>query len=470
MTTAGVRRVPSTDQLAVAAFGLFGLLAGLRPIHDNSALTHLATGRTMAERGWIPHVPKSDPYSFTAAGHDWVVQSWLPSFAVGWTERLGGLHAVLLLNAAAMAVLALLLAMLVKTGRPPRTVAGGALVLVIGASSWAPRPLIVGLLCIALATLVAERDWAPLWLVPLGWIWVQSHGSFPLGLAFFGLRWIGALADPEDRPGAGKAELRALFALTAGVALGGLSPVGPRIVSFPLTVLQKRDVFRHIVEWQPVKLDRPAGFAAAAALAVAVVILVRCQPGWKYVVPSIVFGALGLYTQRNLPVASVVIAPAIGAALRARPVLQPRQDRVLASVAGGLMAVVAIVFVFQSLRVPALALQAYPRRSVEWAETNGRFDAPHRVAGRELVGNYLEFARGPRNEVFIDDRVDMFPESVVADYFLLLKGGPDALRVVATWGIDTVIWPTEDRLVDRLRRSGWRVTYTEPNWSVLVRD
>ena len=56
-------------------------------------LTHLRTGIDMA-RGL--GIPRMDPYSFTAPGHAWVVQSWLPEWTYGWAYRLGGFRLVLL--------------------------------------------------------------------------------------------------------------------------------------------------------------------------------------------------------------------------------------------------------------------------------------------------------------------------------------------------------------------------------------
>lgn len=68
------------------AAALWGLAIGLRPLSDNSALTHLATGRLIIE-GWS--IPRRDPFSFTASEHPWTVSSWLAS-AGGRTRRSDG--------------------------------------------------------------------------------------------------------------------------------------------------------------------------------------------------------------------------------------------------------------------------------------------------------------------------------------------------------------------------------------------
>ena len=82
---------------------LAGWLIGLRPLGDNSFLTHLATGRLILDAG---AVPSADPYTFTAVGEPWVVQSWLVSLAYATAEQLAGLDGVRLLVGALSATLA----------------------------------------------------------------------------------------------------------------------------------------------------------------------------------------------------------------------------------------------------------------------------------------------------------------------------------------------------------------------------
>jgi hypothetical protein len=79
-------RAPSLESLFVAALVLLGFRLGALPIGDNSMLTHLRTGIDMARTGAIP---RHDPYTFTAHGHPWVVQSWLAEWTYGVLERAG---------------------------------------------------------------------------------------------------------------------------------------------------------------------------------------------------------------------------------------------------------------------------------------------------------------------------------------------------------------------------------------------
>ncbi len=77
-------------------FALWGLHIGLDRLSDNSFLTHLATGRLILDHG----VPRTDPYSFTANGQPWVVQSWLASVIYAWIESWFGANGIRVLMAA----------------------------------------------------------------------------------------------------------------------------------------------------------------------------------------------------------------------------------------------------------------------------------------------------------------------------------------------------------------------------------
>jgi hypothetical protein len=95
-------RLPAPQALVVLGAAVAGARLGFRPISDNSTLLHLRTGLELIRTGHVPHV---DPYSFTAPGHRWVVQSWLASLMYGAAYRVGG-HVLVALQAAVMAATA----------------------------------------------------------------------------------------------------------------------------------------------------------------------------------------------------------------------------------------------------------------------------------------------------------------------------------------------------------------------------
>lgn len=459
-----------TEGVVVAVAALIGFRLGLTPVKDNSGLTHLATGIEMVARSWFPAIPRVDHYTYTAVGHDWVVQSWLASWIVGVAERLFGAHAVLFLSGAATAIVAGLMASLARTGSAARTALAVAPPFVIAAQFWAPRPLMLGLIWFALSILVVERGWPSWWLVPIGWLWVQSHGSFPLGVAFLAALWLGTIASERDWR-AGPKEFHALCALVGGVLVGALNPLGPKLVLFPLTAISKREVFSHIVEWRPLSFDSRPTTIAIVGITIAIVVCIRRRIPLRVAVPLVVFVLLAAQARRNVVLLAIVIAWALGHALRShREESTPQR---LDPVVGLAVTALAGVFAFVSVGEPAINTVPYPVASIRWAERHGRYTAPHRVLSKDWVGNLTELRHGPSGDVFIDDRYDMFPNDVSLAYFDLRHNRPNATEILDRYEVDTVIWPSNDGLVARLRRAGWSVAFSQKlgeDWVVLIRS
>jgi hypothetical protein len=453
----------SADTLVVAFLALCGLRLGLLPLSDNSGFTHLATGIRMVSRGVLPAIPRVDPYTFTAQGEPWVVQSWLASAGVGWAHRLGGEHAVTLVCGVAMGALAWLIASLARTGRPGRTAVAAGAAILVGVPLWAPRPLLVGLLCLGLTVLVVERSWSPWWLVPIVWVWVNSHGSFPLGLAWLALVTAGAWLD--RRPISG----RYLLGFAVGLVVAAVNPLGPKLLLFPATALSKREAFARVVEWRSPDFASAEGAVILIGLVTAAIVLIRARPAWRDVLPVAVFLVLGLTAARNLTLLAIVLAPALGRALRTATE-RPQLDTGLFRASAVALALVAVVVAAGAVREPLVDASAYPVAAIVWLEDHQRFEAPHRVVTADNVGNYLELRHGPRGEVFVDDRFDMFPLAVTKDYLAMLDATDRGLAALDRWSIDTVLWESDSDFVRRLLADGeWAEAVRRKAWVVLVR-
>src|SRR5205807_1337850 len=184
------------------------------------------------------------------------------------------------------------------------------------AGYWTPRPLLFGLLALAATVTVVERRRTPWLLVPVVWIWVNSHGSFPLGLAYVGGRAVGEWFDDREVP---LHTLRCLGTFAVGLAVSALNPLGPRLLAFPFVVEAKRDVFKTVVEWHSPDFQSTEGTFALLFLVLALVILFRRRVPWRDALPVVGFVAFGLLAFRNVPAAGVVLAPALGRALRVGP-------------------------------------------------------------------------------------------------------------------------------------------------------
>src|SRR5687767_7206738 len=100
------RWMPSLGTVCGQVVVLIAALIGTSELHDNSFLTHLATGRLLLDEGigqlWggMP-----DPYTFTSGGRNWVVQSWFASVLYAGAEDVAGAAGIRVLTALTCAAL-----------------------------------------------------------------------------------------------------------------------------------------------------------------------------------------------------------------------------------------------------------------------------------------------------------------------------------------------------------------------------
>jgi hypothetical protein len=453
------KRTISIEVLFVATFGLLGLRLGLRPMGDNSLFVHLRTGIDLVRTG---HVPTRDPYSFSPSGAPWVVQSWLASLAYGVGERAGGLAWVRIEQGLLYGGLGLLVGTLARTGGARRTALAGALAAGIGAAYWSPRPLVFGLLGLALTLLVVERRWAWWWLVPIVWVWVNSHGSFVLGLGWLVLVAAGEWLDGGRRR---PPVLPWLGGFVAGLVVACVNPLGVRLLVFPFVVLDRRAAFAEVAEWKPpfAAIARPGTALSLLCLAGVAVVAVRFRSRlrWRDALPLAAFAAAGLVAQRNLPMAGVVAAPVL-ARLLAAPSEDEDSRPPLHLALAGLLGALAVLFLAVAATTPALDLAGFPVRAA------GLYDHPSKVLTTDVAAGYLLLRH--RDRVWFDDRVDLHPVAKTKDYVRLLHGDEGAMAIVDRSGADVVLWKTDEELDAQLAASGrWRRVGVRDGWAVWVR-
>jgi hypothetical protein len=459
----GTLRRPSLGFLVGGAMVLAGFTLGLRPLSDNSFLTHLATGRLILDTG---SVPASDPYSFTAAGEPWVVQSWLVSVLMAMAEELAGPTGVRLVVAGLMALLAGLAWSLTAASKSVvvRLVITG-LVMVVGAELWAERPLLVGLLGIGTVLLCAEGR-IPAWvLIPGGWIWVNSHGSFPLGLVLLVALGVGARLDGEQP----QRESRAAGYLTVGVLAGAIGPLGWRALTFPVELLARSDALADVVEWRAPTFDGPSQRAFLVVLVLAIWALAR-TPSYRRGLPVTLFMVAALISLRNVPVAALVAVPLLAGAAPSVGSLRSADRPRLAVGALGALVALATAVVVGRLQEPDFQFARYPTTALEWQQHSGTDSVTLRHATPDRVGNLLTLLYGDAGVVYYDDRFDMYPDEVTRGSLVLLRGATGWRSALDRVEIDLVTWPRERPLATALLEAAdWRPLYEDDRWVVVCR-
>ncbi|MGI8661747.1 MAG: hypothetical protein ACR2LQ_00860 [Acidimicrobiales bacterium] len=386
------------------------------------------------------------------------MQSWLASVLYGGVDRLGGAGALLVL----MGVVACGLAILVwSLTRPAGTVvprlALAIVLLAIGVSYWTERPLTLGLVALCVALLCAEGRLHPRWLVAIFWVWVNVHGSFPLGLLALGALAFGRRLDGE-RPAR---ELEALKWALLGCLIGGLNPLGPRLLVFPVELISKQGVLHNVIEWQSPAFTSQSDRAYLLLIVLSIVGLVR-RPSWRAAVPLVVFVPLSLLSTRNIAVASIVVLPGAAAGLAGLGSLTGDVRRSTFRVAGATLVALGAIFGVGAVRSGPLDLHDYPAAAVDYARSAGLLAKGSRLVTQDFVGNYVDLVQGPQHETFIDDRFDMLPSALVDDYVVLLGGKPGWQRILDRYEASAVLWKRDTPLAQLLEESS--------SWTIVYRD
>ncbi len=418
---------------------LIAFIVGARLSGDNSFMTHLATGRLVLDEG---AVPTADPYSYTAKGDPWVVQSWLPSIVYATSERLLGLASIRVLNGLLAAAIAVGLWRLTDSAKQITTRVGLMIPpLILGFGFWSQRPLMFGLLAMVL-TLHVVQSRMPIWaMIPIMWFWVNSHGSFPMAFALLGAVMVGTALDSRQLP---KREVGVLVFAVLGCAVGALNPVGPRLLVFPFQLLAKGDALRQVSEWSSPEFRRPLEWTFLILLGLVVAAASR-GAGWRVLLPALGFFVGGLLAIRNMSVASLVITAMIVPVFAGLYGSDDGSGTGFVGKALGLSGVFGILIgSLATLAGPGLAVAHYPESEVEYLEDRTLVATSDvSLLHRERVGNYLEYRYGDDANVFFDDRFDMYPLSIVEDSVALVQGKGDFEEIVDRWSPDIVIWEVD---------------------------
>ncbi len=448
-----------------AVVAMLGFFMGSRVIRDNSFLTHLATGRETLYGSGLPRV---DGFSFTAAGEPVTVQSWLPGVIYAWLDHVAGASSIRVLHGGLGALVALGTWRLGAASRqliPRLSIVG--LLLGIGALMWSPRPLMFGLLGLVALLLVRQRD-LPLWsLIPVMWIWANSHGSFPLGLAAVAAFGLGSFLDDRRVPWH---DVRVLAWASLGTLGAAANPLGWRLLWFPVQLLGRREALDGVAEWGPPSFQEPLGLILVA---VGGLLVVAAKNGarWEHLLPGLCFAAASLLAVRNLAPAAVVFAVVLA------PWFEIGDATLTASTRGFFARAVAVaaaaglvVGVAAASADSAYDVSRHPVEQIDWLEARGLVAQPDvHLIHRDTVGNYLEYRYGTAARVWVDDRFDFFPLELLADHRGLFFGG-EYRATLDRYDADVVLWADTGGFAEWLREAdGWTVASDDGDWLIACR-
>jgi hypothetical protein len=94
-----------------------------------------------------------------------------------------------------------------------------------------------------------------------------------------------------------------------------------------------------------------------------------------------------------------------------------------------------------------------------------------RLLTDDANAGYVILAYYPQQKVFIDDRYDMYPRSVISAFFSLEDGGSGWAHTLAHYDVNVVVWERSKPLSQYLAHdSHWHRTYRDKDYVVYVKN
>jgi hypothetical protein len=474
-------RIFGMTSVACVVLAVFVFFCVPRGISDPDIWWHLRDAQILvSSHRFITH----DLFSYTAAGAAWMNHEWLAElpFYAGWAiDGVKGVYTVTLL-----AVECIMFSIFALAYARSRSLGMSLLVTIIAALlstvSYGPRTLLFGWICLMVELAIlqaAERRSSLVWWLPaLYVVWVNTHGSWVIGLVLLAAYILarafrfqaGLLSSDGLGPGrlgplvlAGVLSIAALFA----------NPYGWRLVAYPFNLAfhQKLNI-ANVEEWRSLDFHSPRGKIMLASLvALALWQLVR-QRAWK--LDEVAFLAIGIYSaltySRFLFLFAILAAPIIAAKL-ARPAAAPARLPAGRPLLNAAFMLVLAGLVFGQLRhrapVPRPDAPVYP--SAAAMEALGKVPRGAHVLNDYRWGGFIIWHQ-PTLPVFIDSRVDIFEYNGTFKDYLDIVHLNGSLQLLDRHEIRYVFFPASEPLVYLLQHTaGWKTDFANGKVVLLER-
>src|SRR6266542_1367572 len=479
------RRVFSFPTVLAGSLAFLVFIFARRDIPDPDLWWHVRNAQLLLTQG---HLPAADQYSFTAPGAAVLPFEWLSELLLYAAFRGAGQTGLFwLVFALSTAIVLGIFRLSYLASRDLKNsfvvTVGGAFLTTV---SKGPRPLLFGWLYLVILLLilaaVREGRWRLLWLVPpLFCLWINSHGSWPMGMALFGIfiasgflegSWGSAYASRWSAP-----QLRKLLAAAgASAATVFVNPFGSRLVLYPFGVLFAPDSgsgdragpgLGSITEFMSIDFHTPWGKTAMMLIVGLLLVAIFSRERWR--LDEIGFTMVALYYSltysRFLFLAGILLPPVFARRTKLMTPYERETDRPLPN-AVALAVLLALFLVSMPRHGKFQEPVQYPESAVAYMKTNGI----HNHVFHEWVwGGYLIWNM-PDLKVFIDGRGDPYGGTGVFKDYLDAIGGVGTEKVLDKYRVSYVLMPADSLLVQLLKRNpAWIVRYSDKTSVLLER-
>ena len=459
----------------------FAIVRSLRL--DPDTWWHIKVGQRILDTGqW----PSSDIYSFTAHGVLSMAYEWLGEilFALAW--RVGGLRGIdLLLLGLTSTFLVLLYSYAYMRSNNMKAAFVAVLVtLPLAEMCFTLRPQMLGYICLLVMLMFLERfrqgRQKALWaLPPLFLVWVNTHGSFALGLFLLGVYWAsgwvgwsagGLRAEPWT---AGQRRHLGLIFLLCLVAIC-FTPYGTRLAAYPIDMafLQPVNV-ANIQEWQPLNFGFLQGklllFIVFAIVVIQIIFRLRYR---LEELALFLFATYAACIHSRFIILFAIVATPLLASLLAQwiPAYRRSVDKYVLNALLIAAAILGMGRYFPSqAKLQHNVSEEYPVEAVEYLQHH---PVAEPMFNAYPFGGYLVWATGPAHKVFIDGRGDLYEHTgTFADYLQIDGLKPNALALLQKYRIQSCLIGRDTPLATLLSAvPGWQQVYTDKVAVVFVRN
>jgi hypothetical protein len=426
--------------------------------------------------------PSADMYSFTVAGHPWMNHEWLSEIPFYLAFRAGSLMGIKAISIALVEIIFLLLLYLTfkESGNFKAAVAAVALSTFLAKVSFGPRTILFGYLYLVVMLLVLQRfrqeGKAPLWLLPpLFCLWINTHGSWSLGVIVFGIFVASGLVEGELGLVHSRrwtpSQLRALM-LTGAASLAALfvNPFGYRLVLYPLDLAFRQKLnIAHVAEWVSVDFHDLRGKLVFLLIVTLLFGSLLRKKRWTLAELGLLLFALysGLTYIRFLFLLGIVTAPMVAKILDFAPPYRLQDDTPRFNALVVLCMIAGMVYYWPTNACLQKELEKeYPVQALTYLQTH---PLQGNVLNFYLWGGYMEWHQRDMR-VFLDSRVDIFEYAgVLKDYFEILSV-QNAKPVLDKYKIQYVLFPRSETVTYMLEHDpGWKVLYSDKLTVLLER-
>jgi len=448
-------------------------------ILDPDVWWHIKNGETiLATHRW----PTSDPYSFTVHGFPWIAFEWLGEVLLAFVFRLGGVRGLefLLFVLGSAILLALYAYGTICSGKSKAGFLAAALLMPLVASQFNMRPQMVGYLFLVLTMIILARfrqgKPGTLWLLPLLMlVWINSHGSWVIGMGVLFAYWIAGLFEfqvggIEAKKWSPMERQQISFAFLLSLALLPVNPYGTELPAFPFRVAAGYPVAQaNVLEWHPMPFNEAGGKLFLILVLGFVVLQIAGRFSWRLEELALcLFGIATACIHVRFVLLFVPFFTPFLAGVFARwlPVYFRDKDKYILN--GILMASVVAAVVHYYPTQANLEKQIVDRFPVKAVEYIRQHPAPSPMFDSYAFGGYLVWS-GQR--VFIDGRGELYEDGgVMLDYVQLVLLRPGGLDVLRRYQIQSCLLERDEPLGTVLAAlPEWQKVYSDTTSTLFVR-